>query len=78
MVEKEQASLVFIEFPPISEEMFPMDLLPDLDLVLLTIRSNRAWTKADQKSFETISGQISGDQEVLLTGVLPEHSEIFG
>jgi len=76
--DKEQASLVFIEFPPVSEELFPLDLLPDLDLILLTIRSNRAWTKADQKSFETISGQTGADTEVLLTGVLPEHSEIFG
>ncbi|HSJ66275.1 MAG TPA: hypothetical protein VK921_01310 [Anditalea sp.] len=77
-IDTDQSSIVFIEFPPVAEEMFPLDLLADLDLILLTIRSNRAWTKADQKSFETISGQTAADTEILLTGVLPEHSEIFG
>ncbi len=70
--------IVLIEFPPVSEEIFPLDLLSKLDLILLTIRSNRGWSKADQKSFENISGQTSAETEVLLTGVLPEHSEEFG
>lgn len=77
-LENELNTIILIEFPALSEEIFPLKALIKLDLILLIIRSDREWTKSDQRSFDTISGHTSADTEVLLMGVLPEHREEFG
>lgn len=67
--------VVLVEFPAVLGAAYPVSLLKHLDLVLITMAANRAWTEADKAIYENIQKITQGPIEVLVNGVLPKYAE---
>ena len=61
--------LVLIEFPALLEATYPITLLPQLQLVLLTLRASRAWQPTDQQAVVDIRAATAAPVEIVLCGV---------
>ncbi|OON67591.1 GumC family protein [Hymenobacter sp. CRA2] len=70
-------TVIIIEFPALLEATYPAGLLPELDLVLVAVRADRAWHQADRALFENIKRVTEAPIELVLNGVLPEHVTDF-
>lgn len=67
--------LILIEFPALREEVVPVGVLRQLNLVFLTVPANRAWSLADHQTVERLRAATTAPVEVVLAGVAPHHSE---
>lgn len=70
-------SIVLVEFPAVLDEAYPVSLLKDLDLALLTIKANRKWLSADKNVFASIKSLTDSSIEIVLNGAAPEDVEEF-
>ncbi|MFT2009000.1 GumC family protein [Pontibacter sp. 13R65] len=61
--------VILVEFPALLEDTYPVSLLKHLDLVLLTVRSNRTWQQADKIMFENIQKVTTAPIETVLSAV---------
>lgn len=71
------AEMLLIEYPSLSEDIFPIDLVPMLHLILITVRANRVWSKADERAFYAVLELSEASKEVLVTGVQTHDCEEF-
>lgn len=69
--------VIIVEFPALLESVYPVSLLQHLDLILLTINSERTWQQADKNMYASIRKVTDAPIEVVLNGVLSEHLEDF-
>jgi uncharacterized protein involved in exopolysaccharide biosynthesis len=65
--------VVIIEFPAVSENVYPASVLRDLNLILVAVRAERTWQPADRAIFDRIQGVTSASIELVLNGVMPEY-----
>ncbi|MCC9138831.1 GumC family protein [Pontibacter silvestris] len=70
-------SIVLVEFPAVLDNAYPVSLLKDLDLTILTVKANRKWQQADRNVFASIKGLTDSSIEVVLNGAAPEDVEEF-
>jgi succinoglycan biosynthesis transport protein ExoP len=63
------AKLVLIEFPALLEATYPVALLPELQLVLLTLKANRSWQPTDQQALADLRAETTAPVEIVLYGV---------
>ncbi|MDQ4139556.1 MAG: hypothetical protein M3142_03435, partial [Bacteroidota bacterium] len=68
-------TVILVEFPAVLEITYPTALLKYLDLIVLTVRANRAWQEADEAVFEEINNVTHAPIEILLNGVLAKYNE---
>lgn len=71
------ARIIFVEFPPIINEVFPIGLLQNLNLILVTVRANRKWSKSDANALNIVFELSDAPSEIFLTGVQDYYSEEF-
>ncbi len=69
--------IVLVEFPAVLENNYPVSLLHQLDLALITVKSSRVWQDADKKVFSSIQKMVNAPIEVILNGVIPMYVEEF-
>lgn len=63
------AELVLLELPALLEDDYPVSLLPQAQLVLLTLRADRTWEPKDQQALQALRAATAAPVEVVLTGV---------
>ncbi|RNI25611.1 GumC family protein [Rufibacter latericius] len=68
-------AVVLVEFPALLEETYPVSLFKHLDLVLLTVKSNRVWQQSDKTMFENIQKVTNAPIETVLSSVRPEDAK---
>ncbi|MBU6121957.1 GumC domain-containing protein [Hymenobacter siberiensis] len=61
--------LVLIEFPALLEATYPVTLLPELSLVLLTLKASRSWKLTDQQAVADLRAATAAPVEIVLCGV---------
>ncbi|QCR22504.1 hypothetical protein [Pontibacter sp. SGAir0037] len=72
-------TVVIIEFPAVLENAYPVSLLQQLDLALVTADANRTWEMADRNIYKNMQKVMTAPIEVVLSSVLPEYvSEFIG
>ncbi|WP_068836350.1 GumC family protein [Pontibacter akesuensis] len=69
--------VVIIEFPPLLESVYPVLLLERLDMILVTVQTNRTWEQADKTVFENIEKITNAPIEVVLNGVLQQYVQDY-
>ncbi len=76
-LDKETPNLDFIliEIPSITHYAFPPNIIKDVDIAIMVVRSNRAWTKADKNSLKGIKQFLKAEPYVLLNGANAESLE---
>jgi len=65
--------VVLVEFPALLESAYPVALLEHLDLILVTVRTNRTWEQADRAVYDNIQKITKAPIEVVLNGVLHQY-----
>jgi len=70
-------AVVLVEFAPLLEEVYPVSILQQLDLVLLAVKADRSWQQADRDILERIRQVATSPMEVVLNGMLPRYTEDF-
>ncbi|WP_210466000.1 GumC family protein [Rufibacter roseolus] len=68
-------AVVLVEFPAVLEETYPVSLFKHLDLVLLTVRSNRVWQQSDKTMFENVQKVTNAPIETVLSAVRPDDAK---
>jgi hypothetical protein len=61
--------LIVIEFPALLEAIYPVALLPQLQLVLLTLKASREWQATDKQALAELRTVTTAPVEVVLYGV---------
>ena len=67
--------VVLVEFPALREEILPVGLMRQLDLVFLTVPATRAWRLADHQTVEVLRAATTAPVEVVLSGVAQHYGE---
>lgn len=70
-------AVVLVEFASLLEAVYPVSILQQLDLVLLTVKADRSWRQADQDILDRIRQVAASPMEVVLNGMLPRYTEDF-
>ena len=65
----ESLDYILLEIPALLYYPYPSDLVASADFSILIARSNRVWSKADQKSLDIILKQTARPPHFLLNGV---------
>lgn len=65
--------VAIIEFPAVSENVYPASVLRDLSLILVAVRAERTWQAADRAIFGHIQQATDAPIELVLNGVMPEY-----
>ena len=61
--------LIVIEFPAVLEATYPVTLLPQLHLALLTLKASRVWQATDRQALAELRTATAAPVEVVLYGV---------
>ena len=70
-----QYQLALLEMPSLLEDTYPVALLAQLDLVLLTVQAQETWTNTDQQAVDDLRAIIKVPVEMVLLGVPPDECE---
>ena len=74
-----EAQLLLVTFPALLAAAYPVAVLQQVDLILLTLRADQHWQQADRKAIDDIRAIASTPVEVVLVGVEPHDAqEILG
>ena len=71
------ATVLLVEFPALLAQVYPVSLLRHLDLVLWTVKADRAWTQEDQDILARVQQVTPAPIEVLLNGMPAKYTEDF-
>lgn len=67
--------LVLVEFPALREEILPVGLLRQMNLIFLTVPATRPWCLSDHQTVEYLRTAALAPVEVVLSGVTQRHGE---
>ena len=67
--------VVLVEFPALREEILPVGLMRQLNLVFLAVPATRAWRLTDHQTVEELRAATPAPVEVVLSGVAQHHGE---
>ena len=67
--------LVLVEFPALREEILPVGLLRQMNLIFLTVPATRPWCLSDHQTVEYLRTAALAPVEVVLSGVAQHHGE---
>jgi uncharacterized protein involved in exopolysaccharide biosynthesis len=67
-----QYQVVLVEFPALLETVYPVAVLPHLDIMLVTVDANRTWQPVDKNLFDAIQTSITTPTELILNKLLPD------
>lgn len=71
------SAIAIIEFPALLESTYPVALIQQLDLIILTVRADRTWKQADKKIVSRLKAITNKPIELVLNGVRPDNLEEF-
>ena len=66
---------IFLELPGLLTESYPVDLVAQYDLSILTARANRTWNHADSKALATYSKVVTSPPKLVVNGLKTEALE---
>ncbi|KEO75151.1 GumC family protein [Anditalea andensis] len=73
----QSSKMVLVEFPPITDNIFPFNMMAGLHLIVVTVRSNREWLPSDKRAVDAVLKVANVPVEIVVTGVSEHYCEDY-
>ena len=72
-----QYQVVLVEFPALLESVYPVAVLPHLDIMLVAVDASRTWGPVDKDLFDTVRMATKAPTELILNKVFADFAENY-
>jgi uncharacterized protein involved in exopolysaccharide biosynthesis len=76
-VDLSQYQVVLVEFPALLEAVYPVAVLPHLDIMLVTADANRTWQPVDKDLFDAIRISTKAPIELIINKLLADFAKNY-